>query len=86
MSDLEPLSPVDGRKMYLDARREELANWTVKSHGYRLKAFITWCKQQEITNLNDLTGRDLYAHRIWRREGNYEDTARNWRRSRSRRR
>lgn len=70
---LEPLGPEEGRQLYLEARKEELADWTLKSHRYRLKAFVTWCDEQEIENLNDLTGRDLYAYRVWRRAGNYHD-------------
>lgn len=59
--------------MYLEARKEELSKWTHRSHGYRLNAFVTWCEQEGIANLNDLTGRDLYAYRVWRREGGYDE-------------
>ena len=67
--DLEPLSPKDGVEMYLDAKRDELTESTLTGQKYRLAAFTDWCEEEGIDNLNDLTGRDLYAYRVWRREG-----------------
>ncbi|MFC4407975.1 tyrosine-type recombinase/integrase [Haloarchaeobius iranensis] len=70
MSDeLEPLAPHEAVQMYLDSRRDDLAASTLQSQEYRLEAFIEWADEKEIENLNDLTGRDLYAYRVWRREG-----------------
>ncbi len=40
------------------------------SQEYRLEAFEQFCREEGIENLNDLSGRDLYAYRVWRREGN----------------
>ncbi|ACV47094.1 MULTISPECIES: tyrosine-type recombinase/integrase [Halomicrobium] len=68
--DLEPISPVEAVEMYHDAMVDELAESTRKSNKHRLRAFIQFCDEEEIENLNDLTGRDLYKYRIWRREGN----------------
>ncbi|WP_410764755.1 tyrosine-type recombinase/integrase [Haloferax sp. DFSO60] len=70
--DLEKLAPDRAVRMYLDARRDELADWTLKSHKYRLGAFVQWCEENGIDDLNDLTGRDLFEYRIWRREGNFD--------------
>jgi integrase len=72
MSDLEELSPAEGVQMYLDARRDELTKGTLDAQAYRLDAFLQWCDEEEIENLNDLSGRDLYRYRVWRREGNGE--------------
>jgi len=69
--DLEALSPADAVELYLDARRDDAAAWTVKSHQSRLRAFVEWCQTEDIDNMNDLTGRDLYQYRVWRREGGY---------------
>nr|WP_321169913.1 tyrosine-type recombinase/integrase [Salinigranum rubrum] len=57
--------------MYLDAKQDELAAETIEGQSYRLAAFVAWCEENEIENLGELRGRDLYAYRIWRREGNY---------------
>ncbi|WP_435098440.1 tyrosine-type recombinase/integrase [Halarchaeum sp. P4] len=71
MSDLQPLSPNEARRLYLDARKHELTEDTLEGQDYRLRAFVAWCEEQDLENLNDLTGRDLYTYRVWRREGGY---------------
>lgn len=69
MGELEPISPGRAIEMYLEGRRDELSEQTLPSHVYRLEAFEQWCNEEGIENLNELTGRDLYAFRVWRREG-----------------
>lgn len=66
-NDLDPLDPVTARQMYLDERRHELAAATLQAHGYRLKQFVQWCDQDDIDNLNDLSGRDIHRFRVKRR-------------------
>ncbi len=66
--DLDPLTPADGREMYLDARHDELSADTLSAHGYRLAAFVRWCDREGIKNLNDLAGRDLHHYRVDRGE------------------
>jgi len=75
--DLEPLAPEDGVEMYLDHRRGSLHQRTIQAHGYRLKQFTEWLDAEDITNLNDLTGRTVeryFADR--RRDGVAETTIR----------
>jgi len=67
-ADLEPLSPEDGVSLYLQHREGEVSEQTLSSHRYRLDAFAEWCEEQEIHNLNDLTGRILHSYRVHRRE------------------
>jgi len=67
--DLEPLTPEAGVEMYLDARQDELSVATIDAQKYRLDAFLQWCREEGIENLNDLSGRDMFEYRIWRREG-----------------
>jgi integrase len=69
MTSLKPISPVDAIEMYHDAMRDEHAESTRRSEKHRLRAFVQFCDEHEIENLNDLTGRDLYRYRTWRREG-----------------
>jgi len=69
-SNLQPISLVEAVEMYHDAKADELAESTQKSNQHRLRAFIQFCDEEGIENLNELTGRDLYKYRIWRREGN----------------
>ena len=69
MSDLDPISPVDAVSMYHDAMRDEHAESTRESAKHRLRSFLQFCDEEGIENLNDITGRDLYRFRTWRREG-----------------
>lgn len=64
---LEPLAPERAVELYLDHRRNEVAAQTLRSHESRLQYFTTWCDENDIENLNELTGRKLYEYRIWRR-------------------
>lgn len=67
---LEPITPQTAVELYLEDKRSELAAASVRSHKSRLGHFITWCEQQEITNMNELTGRDMHRYKLWRREYN----------------
>lgn len=68
MSDeLEPIEPETAVEMYLDDRRHNVAEATLRAHYYRLKQFTEWCHDQGIENLNNLTGRDLHKYRVKRR-------------------
>lgn len=71
MYELEPIEPNEALELYLDDRRGDLADWTLRSHRSRLSTFIGWCREQDIDNLNDLTGRQIHRYKVWRRnEGN----------------
>jgi integrase len=71
--DLEPVPPADAVDLYLDARRDDAAKWTITSHRSRLRPFVEWCLEEDVENMNELTGRDLYEYRVWRREGEYSE-------------
>ncbi|QLH82795.1 tyrosine-type recombinase/integrase [Halosimplex pelagicum] len=65
-SELEPIEPSEAVEMYLQNRKPELSEKSVQNHTYRLDKFERWCAEQEIENLNHLTGRDLHRYRNWR--------------------
>lgn len=68
---LEPIDPETALELYLADKENELAEASLQAHEYRLGHFIRWCNNQDITNLNELTGRKLHRYRLWRRdEGN----------------
>ncbi|WP_240756769.1 tyrosine-type recombinase/integrase [Natronorubrum bangense] len=71
MTNLEPLDPEEGVEMYHNHRADELAKSSQRAHRMRLSHFIRWCNEQEIDNINELTGRKLHQYRLWRkRDGN----------------
>lgn len=72
MSNLQPITPERALEMYVEGRRDELSEHTLSAQVYRLEAFTQWCEEEDVENLNELNGRDLYAYRVWRREGHGE--------------
>ena len=69
---LEPIPPKSAVEMHLDRMKEGHAEWTHTTHKSELRPFVEWCREEGgIDNMNELSGRDLYEYRIWRREGGY---------------
>lgn len=64
---LEPLTPSEGIKLFLEDRRGDSSAATVQSYQYRLKQFQDWCDEKEIENLNPITGRDIQKFKIKRK-------------------
>ena len=73
---LEPLAPGEAVGMYLSHRKSELSDSSLQSQEYRLNAFVEFCGEHGIENLNNLTGRDLHRFRKWRQEDVNEVTLR----------
>lgn len=67
-SELEPIEPETAVEMYLDDRRTELSQASLKAHEYRLSHLLRWCRCEDLDNLNVLSGRDLHRYKTWRRE------------------
>lgn len=67
---LEPLTPEEAMDIHMARVREEESAWTERSHKSRLSWWLEWCEKEDITNLNDLTGRDILRYRDWRRMQN----------------
>jgi len=66
---LEPITPAEAKKMYLDARKHEVSESTLSGYHYRLKHFVRWCDDVEgIDNMNTLSGRQLQRFKTWRRD------------------
>ena len=61
--------PQEAISTYLDARRSEVAESTIRSHKSRLGQFGGWFEQQDdIEIMADLSPLDLTQYRSWRRE------------------
>ena len=57
--DLNPLAPEEGIDRFLRHRESGVRDSTMRNTRTRLRLFKQWCEEQEIENLNSLTGRDL---------------------------
>ena len=68
MPTLEPLEPETALELYLQDKQPEQSQATQYSHKSRLGHFLRWCDEQEIENLNSLSGRDLQRYKLWRRD------------------
>lgn len=62
MHGLEHLSPTEGVQAYIAARKSELSQSTRYEHTTRLNRFLEWCDEQDVTNLNELTARNLQEY------------------------
>ena len=65
---LEPIEPREAIELFIQHEGPEVSEWTLKNHRYRLKFFRRWCESNDVTNLNELTGRDLQEFRLWRQQ------------------
>jgi site-specific recombinase XerD len=66
--ELEAIQPTEARDMFLSEKKNEVAEATWKGYHYRLKHFVRWCEQNNIDNMNNLTGRSIHEYRVWRRD------------------
>ena len=57
---LEPIGPERAVELYLQDRESELSKRSQYGHKSRLGHFTRWCDEQDITNMNKLSGRDLH--------------------------
>lgn len=64
--DFDPIAPRKAKDLYLKDKAADCAEKTVQAHHYRLKPLMKWCEQEGITNLNNITGRDIQEYRLWR--------------------
>ena len=62
--NLEPIDPETAVELYLADREAEVAKATLYSHSSRLGHFVRWCGEEDIDNLNELSGRSLHAYRL----------------------
>ena len=65
--DLQPLSPREGMDRFLAHRESGVSESTYRNNQTTLEQFVAWCSDNEIDNLNDLTGRDLSQFVAYRR-------------------
>jgi integrase len=65
---LESLTPTDALDLYLKHRKPNVSEATYYAHESRLGHFLRWCDENDITDMNDLSGRDMHRYRLWRQD------------------
>lgn len=72
MSDLEPISPEESWKLYIDDRvdDEKWAYDTKLTNRQGRDIFLDWANEYGLENMNNLTGRDLLRFKNWRKSQN----------------
>ncbi|MFY4816577.1 tyrosine-type recombinase/integrase, partial [Haloarcula sp. AONF1] len=58
---------------YLDARRYDLRETTMRTHESRLRSFTDWLKDQGIQNMNEVDVRTVHKYRVYKRDDNGDD-------------
>lgn len=58
---LQDLEPREAKETYRQDRQHEITEGTLPAHGDRLERFMDWCDPHEVTNMNELTGREFTA-------------------------
>lgn len=71
-NQLEPLGPKEGVERYLNHRAGEITPNTKNEYQAELNRFGDFCDREDITNLNDLSGRDIDKYQNWRRKNSTE--------------
>jgi len=66
--DLEPIEPRIAQELFLEHKATECVENTVQSHMYRTNHFVRWCDENDIHNMNDLSGRNLQEFRLCRKD------------------
>lgn len=57
---LEAIAPDRALELYLTDRENSVAQATLYSHRSRLGHFVRWCDEEDIDNMNELSGRQLH--------------------------
>ena len=71
--DLDPITPEAAVQYYLDARRYDLRETTLRTHESRIRSFIHWLQAQDIQNMNDVDLQTVHSYRVYKREDNGDD-------------
>lgn len=65
---LDPIMPGAALNYYLDERRYDLRETTLRTSKARIKSFVNWLEDQEIHNMNDVDLQVVHTYRVYKRE------------------
>ncbi|MDL0138885.1 site-specific integrase [Halobacterium salinarum] len=70
MPDLDPIEPRNALELYLADKEGTLSQSSIRSHRWRVSAFVDWLDERGITNMNELTGRLVKEYQLEGRKAN----------------
>lgn len=56
--------------LYLEDKAIDCRDSTVQNHHSSMKHFLEWGDEENLENLNELSGRDIQQHHLWINDGN----------------
>lgn len=66
---MDAITPDDAVSLYIQDRRANVSEATIRSHRSRLSHFLQWCEHQDdIEHMSDVTARHCHEFRLWRRD------------------
>lgn len=65
---LEPIDPETAVESYLNSRKGDLSDLSLQNHRYRLERFLEWCNEENVHDMNSITGRRIHEFTNWRSE------------------
>jgi len=68
-NDIDPTKPQGAVNMYFRSCRDELRGKTCRKRKTCLDAFVRWCDEDDLDNLNKLTECDIQGFCEWRKNG-----------------
>ncbi|WP_245705830.1 site-specific integrase [Halobellus clavatus] len=67
-NELRNVAPDVAKDIYLQQRWDDLSEATIKTHGYRIEAFVDWLEDQGISSMAEVDGLTVHNYRVHRRE------------------
>ena len=67
-NELRDVAPDVAKDIYLQQRWDDLSEATIKTHGYRIEAFVDWLEDQGVSSMAEVDGLTVHNYRVHRRE------------------
>ncbi|MFD1643663.1 tyrosine-type recombinase/integrase [Halohasta litorea] len=70
--DLHSITPEEAISLYIQSREGDVSTKTKKEYKRKLENLETYCKKEDIKNLNDFGGREIAGYSKWRKNESSE--------------
>jgi integrase len=72
--DLEPIEPAEAVDDYMKERQEDATYKSLRTIRKGVDLFVEWCEEQEIRNMNEISGRKQNKYKKWCKETSDNNT------------